>query len=277
MRNLFLFLWKYNFFLLFLFMESLCVYLVIRNNNFQHASVLNSANKMAASIQSVVNSITEYINLRTENDALARENSALRSFIPDATYLDSVQRRFMNDTLYKQQYTFMTARVINNSINRRNNYLTLNKGSKHGVVPEMGVVCSGGIVGIVKDVSENFCTVISFLHKDAKISARVKKNDYIGSMVWEGFDASAGNLKEIARHVNVQKGDTVVTSSFSAIFPEGIVIGTVSEVDKNTSDNFYNIKVRLSTQFGSLSHVYIISNLLKGEQRQLESAQNNDR
>ena len=272
MRNLFLFLWKYNFFLFFLFMESLCIYLVVRNNNFQQASFLNSANKVAANVQSVVNSITEYINLKTENNALARENAALRSYIPDATYLDSVQRRFQNDTVYKQQYTFMTARVINNSINRRNNYLTLNKGSKHGVVPEMGVVCPGGIVGIVKDVSENFCTVRSFLHKDAMITARFKKNGYFGPMVWEGFDPSTGNLKEIARHVNVQKGDTIITSSFSSIFPEGIVIGTVSEVDKNTSDNFYNIKVKLSTQFGSLSHVYIISNLLKGEQRLLESA-----
>ena len=276
MRSLFLFLWKYNFFLLFLFMESLCVYLVIRNNNFQHASVLNSANKMAASIQSVVSSITEYINLRTENDALARENSALRTYIPDATYLDSVQRRFVNDTLYKQQYTFMTARVINNSINRRNNYLTLNKGSKHGVVPGKGVVCSGGIVGIVKDVSENFCTVRSFLHKDVIVTARFKKNGFFGPMVWEGFDPSSGSFKEIARHVNVQKGDTVITSSFSGIFPEGILIGTVSEVDKNTSDNFYYIKVRLSTQFGSLSHVYIVTNLLKEEQSQLESAHSND-
>jgi len=277
MRNLFIFLWKYNFFLLFLFMESLCLYLVVRNNNFQHASVLNSANKAAANIQSVINSITDYINLKTENDALARENSALRSFIPDVNALDSVQRRFYNDTVYKQQYTFMTARVINNSINRRNNYLTLNKGSRHGVVPEMGVVCSGGLVGIVKDVSENYCTVISFLHKDSRISARIRKNGYIGSMVWEGFDPGTGSLKEIARHVNVQKGDTVMTSSFSGIFPEGILIGTIEEVDRNTSDNFYNIKVKLSTSFGSLSHVYIVSNLLKGEQRQLESALGNDR
>ena len=272
MRNLFLFLWKYNFFLLFLFMESLCIYLVVRNNNFQQASVFNSANKVAANIQSVVNSVTEYINLKTENNALARENSALRSYIPDATYLDSVQRRFQNDTVYKQQYTFMTARVINNSINRRNNYLTLNKGSKHGVVPEMGVVCSEGIVGIVKDVSENFCTVRSFLHKDVIISSRFKKNGYFGPLVWEGFDASEGSLKGIARHVNVQKGDTIITTSFSAMFPEGILIGRVSEVDKNTGDDFYSIKVKLSTQFGSLSHVYIVSNLLKGEQRQLESA-----
>ena len=276
MRNLFLFLWKYNFFLLFLFIESLCVYLVVRNNNFQHASVLNSANKVAANIQSVINSITEYINLKTENDALARENSALRSFIPDVYFLDSVQHRVENDSIYHQQYTFMTARVINNSINRRNNYLTLNKGTRHGVKPETGVVCSGGIVGIVKDVSENFCTVISFLHKDSRISARIKKNGYIGSMMWEGFDAGSGNLKEIARHVKVEKGDTVMTSSFSAIFPEGIMIGTVEEVDKNTSDNFYNIKVKLTTPFGSLSHVYIINNLMKDEQRQIESSLSND-
>jgi rod shape-determining protein MreC len=208
---------------------------------------------------------------------LSRENAALRSLLPDINALDSAQWRVQNDTVYKQQYTFMTANVLNNSINRRNNYLTLNKGSRHGVKPEMGVICATGIVGFVKDVSPNFCTVISVLHKDHHTSARIKKNGYYGSLVWEGFDPSIGNLKEIARHVNVQKGDTVVTNSHSDYYPEGIMIGIVDEVDKNTSDNFYNIRVKFSTSFGSLSHVYIVKNRLKEEQQQLEAPLKNDR
>jgi rod shape-determining protein MreC len=126
-------------------------------------------------------------------------------------------------------------------------------------------------VGIVKDVSENFCTVISFLHKDSRISARVKKNNYIGSMVWDGFRTDEGSLKDIAKHVKLQKGDSIITSSFSAIFPEGIMIGTVRSVENDPSENFFHIKVGLSTSFGSLSHVYIVNNLMKDEQRSLEA------
>jgi rod shape-determining protein MreC len=276
MRNLFLFLWKYNFFLLFLFMESVCVYLIVRNNNFQRASVLNSAGAVSARVQTVISSITQYINLKNENDALARENSALRTLIPDAFYLDSVRRSLVTDSLYRQQYEFLPARVIANSVNRRSNYLTLDKGSRHGIRPEMGVICSDGVVGIVKDVSENFCSVMSVLHKDMRLSSRIRKNGYVGSLVWDGFDPWSGNLKEIARHVNIQPGDTVVTSAYSAIFPEGILIGRIASAEKKPSDNFYSIRVRLSTPFASLSHVYIVSNLMKEEQRQLEALQVHD-
>lgn len=271
MRNLFLFLWKHNFFILFLLLESLCFFLIVRNTNYQRASIFHSANKVAAAVNEVVNAAIEYINLKTENEALAAENAVLRTRIPDIHYVDSIHLTSRQDTIYKQQYTFMTARVINNSVNRRNNYLTLDKGSNHGVKPEMGVISASGIVGIVKDVSENFCTVISFLHKDTRISARIKKNGYIGSMVWEGFNSAEGNLKDIAKHVRLQKGDTIITSSFSAIFPEGILIGRVSEVENDPSENFYQIKVRLSTSFGSLTHVYIVNNLMKEEQRMLEA------
>jgi rod shape-determining protein MreC len=252
-------------------MESVCFYLIVRNNNFQQASIFHSANKVATSINDVVNSVKEYINLKEENEALAYENASLRSMIDDAHYVDSVHKTEVADTLFQQQYTFLTARVINNSVNRRNNYLTLDKGSKHGIKPEMGVICASGIVGIVKDVSENFCTVISFLHKDSRISARIKKNNYIGSMVWDGFSSDEGSLKDIAKHVKLQKGDTIITSSFSAIFPEGIMIGTVRSVENDPSENFFKIKIKLSTSFGSLSHVYIVNNLMKEEQRTLEA------
>ena len=171
----------------------------------------------------------------------------------------------------------MTAKVINNSTNRRNNYLTLNKGSKQGVKPEMGVICSDGIVGIVKDVSEHYCSVISFLHKDSRFSARIKKNGYIGSMVWNGYDETHGTLNDIAKHVKVSKGDTIVTSSYSAIFPDGVFIGIVDEVTSTGGNNFQDITVKLSTPFGKLSYVYIISNLYKDEQKALEEPLKNDR
>ncbi len=277
MRNLFLFLWKYNFFIFFLLLETFCGYLVIRNNNFQRASLINSTNSVAANVNSVVSSVTEYINLRTTNDALSRENAALKGLLPDVFYIDSALKHVVNDTVLKRQYVYMTAKVINNSVNRRNNYLTLNRGSLQGVKPEMGVICSDGIVGIVKDVSENYSSVLSFLHKDVKISGRITGTDYFGSMTWPGYEQTHGKLNDIAKHVKVSKGDTIVTTSYSGIFPEDIMIGTVDEVVKGGGDNFQDITVKLSTPFGKLTYVYIVNNLMKDEQRALEEPLKNDR
>jgi rod shape-determining protein MreC len=277
MRNLFLFLWKYNFFIFFLLIETLCGYIIIQNNNFKRATFINSTNTIAAKTNTVVSAVTEYINLRTTNDALSRENAALKTLLPNVFYIDSAITHINKDTVLKQQYEYLTAKVVNNSTNRRNNYLTLNKGSRQGVKPEMGVVCSDGIVGIVKDVSEHYSSVISFLHKDSKISARLKRTGYIGPMTWNGFDETHGTLNDIAKHVRVMKGDTVVTSSFSAIFPEGIMIGIVDDVNSNGGNNFQEIQVKLSTPFGRLSYVYVISNLFKEEQKALEEPLKVDR
>lgn len=277
MRNLLLFLWKYNFFLYFLLLEVFSLYLVSQNSNFHQASLVNSTNRVAARINSVVSSVAGYINLRETNQALARQNAALKSILPGTAYIDSVNRQLVNDTLHHQQFRFMVARVVNNSVNRRNNYLTLDRGAIQGVKPEMGVITDNGLVGIVKDVSDHYCSVISFLHKDSRISARVKKNGFIGSMVWEGYDARTGTLKDIAKHVPLAKGDTIVTSNFSAIFPEGVMIGVIDYVNSATGNNFQEVRVRLSTSFGSLAHVYIVDNLMKEEQQQIEKKQTDDR
>jgi rod shape-determining protein MreC len=277
MRNLFLFLWKYNFFIFFLLIETLCGYIIVQNNNFKRATFINSTNVIAAKTNTVVSAVTEYINLRTTNDALSRENAALKTLLPNVFYIDSALEFISNDTIFKQQYAFITAKVINNSTNRRNNYLTLNKGRSQGIKPEMGIVCSDGIVGIVKDVSEHYSSVISFLHKDTRISARIKNSGYIGSMVWNGFDETHGTLNDIAKHVKVSKGDTIITTSFSTIFPEGVMIGTVDEVNSSGGNNLQEIQVKLSTPFGKLSYVYVVSNLLKEEQKALEEPLKNDR
>lgn len=277
MRSLFLFLWKYNFFIFFLLLETLCGYLIVRNNNFQRASFVNSTNRTAAKVDAGVSAVTEYINLRSTNDALSRENAALKTLLPDVSYIDSAIHASRKDTIYKQQYTFLTAKVINNSINRRSNYLTLNKGSRQGIKREMGVICTDGVVGIVKDVSDHYCSVYSFLHKDTRISAKLKNTGYIGSMVWDGFDPTHGSLNDIAKHVKVSKGDTVITSSYSAIFPEGVMIGIVDEVNAKSGNNFQDISVKFSSPFGKLTYVFIVNNLFKDEQRALEEPFKNDR
>ncbi len=277
MRSLFLFLWRYNFFILFLVMETFSFFLIIRNSNFHRASYINSTNDVAAKVNGTVSAITEYINLTKANEALSRENAALHSLLPGSFYIDSVLKQLVIDTVHRQQYTFVTAKVINNSVNRRNNYLTLNKGGLQGIKPEMGVVCAQGIVGIVKDTGAHFSSVLSLLHKDTRISAKVKKNGYIGSLVWDGFDFRHAILKDIALHVKLAMGDTVVTSSFSSIFPEGIMIGVVENFETREGDKFYTIDVRLSTDFSNLSSVYIVENMMKREQQVLEEKQTDDR
>ena len=177
----------------------------------------------------------------------------------------------VSDSLKHQQYSFIMAKVINNSITRRNNYLTLDKGSLLGVKPEMGVVTSQGVVGIVKNVSEHFCTVMSVLHKDTRIGARFKNNNYFGSLAWEGTDPKTAVLKDIAKHVIFKTGDTVVTTSYSAVFPENILIGTVQSSEIKPGENFYNIQIKLSTNFSNLTYVYVVNNIFKSEQREMES------
>jgi rod shape-determining protein MreC len=271
MRNLFLLLWRNNFTLLFLLLWSVCFYLVFRNNNFQQTSAFNSANKVAGSVLETVNTVKEYLYLRENNESLARENSKLKGMLPESRYEHDSSDVTVTDTLLHQQYTYMSARVVNNSVNRRNNYLTLNRGSLHGVKKDMGVISSSGVVGIVKDVSDHYCTVMSVLHKNTSISTRFKKNNYFGSLVWNGGDPSVATLKEVAKHVKFSKGDTLVTTVYSLVFPEGVMVGVVKDWEVKAGDNFYTINVKLSTSLANLSHVYIVDNLMKKEQKELEA------
>jgi len=271
MKSLFLLLWRNNFTLLFLLLWSICFYLIIRNNNFQQVSVFNSTNKIVASVLEAVNYVKEYINLKENNSSLAKENASLKSLLPESFYDNSALRTAVKDTLFMQQYAFINSRVVNNSISRRNNYITLDKGSDHGIQKDMGVISSSGVVGIVKDVSKHYCTVMSVLHKNTKISTRFKNNNYFGSLVWNGENSREATLLEIAKHVKFKAGDTLVTTVYSSIFPEGIMVGVVKDSELKAGDNFYKITVNLSTNFANLSHVYIVANLFKNEKLELEN------
>jgi rod shape-determining protein MreC len=153
---------------------------------------------------------------------------------------------------------------------RRNNYITLNKGSLHGIKPKMAVISPNGIVGVVKDVSQNYSTVISLLHKAAKVSAKLQKTDNFGSLSWDGTNPDYAYLKDIAIYVKLKQGDTIVTTSYSDIYPEGIMVGTVDRLEEKSNDAFHLIRVKLSTNFNSLTHVYVISDFTRAERDTLE-------
>jgi rod shape-determining protein MreC len=276
MRNLFLFIWKNHFFFLFLLLQALSFYLIFSNSRFHNSSFFNSSNAVAGNLYSAYDEVTGYFNLKNANELLQAENARLLTMSREAMITDTVETTEINEPHFRQKYTFMEAKVINNSINKRNNYLTLNKGSLHGIRPQMAVIAPDGVVGIVKDVSENFSSVLSLLNKNAMISGKLKNTGYFGSVVWEGGDPASAQMYDVPKHAPVNVGDTITTSAASAIFPEGVMLGTVENVVLKDGDNFYRIKLRLSTDFGKLAYVYVVNNLMKEEQLKLEAATQND-
>jgi len=276
MRNLFRFIIKFHFFILFIIIESFSLFLFIQNNTYQKASFINSSNQITGYIYSAYHSMAEYLLLKTANNDLARENAYLRNVIKRSIKTDKEYWNVVRDSVKNRHYHYTPAKVINNSVNRQNNYITLNKGANQGIEPEMGVVSPNGVVGIVRNVSGNFSSVISLLNNSLSISAKIKKNGYYGSLVWDGRDNTIVSLKEIPYHVRISAGDTVVTSGYSAIFPEGLPIGVINDYELKKGANFYYISVRLLNDFRHLSYVYVIENLFKEERKELERTAGND-
>lgn len=269
MRNLLQLIKKYQYFLLFLLFESLSFYLIVQYNTFQQGRMVNFTRSIAASVYEQSAEIRSYLSLREVNADLIEENASLRNTLLSSKIIRSSVFLEMADTLYEQKYRFTTANVINATVSKQNNLLTLNKGEKQGVEPEMGVISSQGVVGVVNAVSGSFSTVIPVINRSLRISARIKGSEYFGSVVWEGINYRYAELNEIPHHVDISIGDTIVTSGFSAIFPEGITVGYISEAEVR-GGNFYNIEIRLANDFKSLHNVMVVKNILKEEQETLE-------
>ena len=276
MRNLLLLVWKNYFFFLFLLLETFCIYLVVQNNFYQRASFVNSSNRAAASILQTSAEVEAYFYLKNENENLSKENAELRSKLMESYSMIVNDRHTVNDTILRQKYQYTSAKVVNNSTNFRSNYITLNKGSDQGVRRDMAVITSTGIVGVVKNVSANFCTVMSLLHKDIIVSSAVKKDGSFGPLIWDGTDIEHATLTDIPTHVRLLKGDTIVTTSFS-FFPANIRIGTVESWQQKAGDNFYTVDVKLLTDFKKLTYVYIVTNMMKEEQDELEKQSESDK
>jgi rod shape-determining protein MreC len=250
--------------------------LIVQNNKYQSASFLNSSNYVAGEVYSSVTSATQYLNLGVVNEQLANENAQYRNMMISSFVFYKDTSKTIIDTIRNQKYTFKQAKVINNSVNRQDNYITLNKGSLHGIKPDMAVITSNGIVGVVRAVSKNFSSVISVLNSNMRVSAKLRKSDYFGSLSWTGSDYRFATLSEVPTHVKIVKGDTIVTSGFSGIFPEDIPVGVVDKVELPEGSNFYEISVKLKTDFKNISYVYVVNNLLRKELTDIERIEKND-
>ncbi len=276
MRNFVRFLVKYHIFLFFLVLQVLCFYLIYSNNRFHQANFVNSSNRLVGTLFAWKSNLTEYIELQRVNDELSLENEELRNQIPESFV--SVNEHFVmiNDTLRERKFRYKSAQIVNSSINKQLNYLTINKGSGEGIVPEMGVIGTDGLVGVVKNVSEHFSTVIPIINQRFIASAELERTGNFGLLKWEGEDYQFASLIDVPRHIDVMIGDTVVTRGASAIYPKGIPIGVVAEVALNEGSNFHEIKVKLAVDFNKLRYVDVIENILKEEQRELETITEED-
>lgn len=275
MRNLIRFLLRYNLVIVFLILEFFAIFILIRFNQYQKATVVGIFQNITGFYHSKVFSLTEYLHLRETNEKLAEENTRLKNALELVYRGDEMFFYRREDTTYQQQYYMTSAKVINNSTNKQRNFITLNKGSEHGIEKEMGVVSSEGVVGVVFGVSKRFSTVISLLNTNFRVSAKIKKNNYFGSLAWDGRHYDRAVLNEIPFHVEISKGDTIITSGYSTIFPEGTMIGVIHDFSIEDG-NFYEIIVDLSTDFRQLTYVNVIRNLTRMEQSELENRTEND-
>ena len=276
MRSLLKFLLRTHFLLLFILIEVLSISLLVNKNNFHRAGFINFSRQFSGKIYTKTANFKQYISLTEENQKLADENTRLLNIIESTYKSDEIFFRSVTDTISNQRYRYTTARIVNNSVNKKHNFLTLNKGNLQGLRPEMAVISNGSIVGVIKGVSGNYATVISLLNLDLKISSKVKKNGYFGSLSWDGKGYNTAILNEIPLHADIQTGDTIITSGYSSIYPEGILIGFISDF-KERRGSFYEINVKLSTDFKNLNNVNVIGNLMQIEIIKLEDQTiNND-
>ncbi len=268
-NRLILLLKKYDYVVVFLLLVIVSVVLMSRTSYYQSSKLISWTNSIAGGWYQGVHSISGYFGLKSENDRLAEENARLRAQLEESyiKYNDSVFT--VNDTTYRQRYSYTEAQVIKNSWNQQNNYVMINKGSSHGIKPDMAVISPDGIVGVVMSVSENFATIMPVLHSDSRNSVKVKRTGISGSLVWDGADYRYAQVIDVPTTHKFLHGDTIITSGLANDFPEGIPVGYVMEAENLSGSGFYIVKIRLATDFNKLDHVYIINDRFGQEMKSL--------
>jgi rod shape-determining protein MreC len=269
MRTLLRFFQKYSNLLLFLLLEVVAVTLLVQDSSYQRSKLMALNRQISGFLYSKVTGVREYFYLKEVNEQLVEENIELRNRLDlISSMLDSANVR--EEVNGEHRYFYVQSRIVHNSIYKQYNYLTINKGKKQGVFRNMGVVSDQGLVGIVLESSANFATVIPILNRDFRLSAKIKSSNYAGILQWDGTSPLYAVLNEIPFHVELSVGDTILTSGFSSIFPEGIEVGTIESFSLEQG-NFYDINVRLFTDFQRLFHVNVIRNYRQEEQLNLEN------
>lgn len=260
MRNLLRLLIKYYAVFLFLILEGAALFLIVQHNNFQHATFINASSGLIGFVNEQWTEVTDFFLLKNENEKLRKENLRLRRLIEyqqtsDPDYFDEI----------------VIADVVNSSVFRQKNYLTINKGENHGIEKQMAVISPQGVIGVVEESSSHYATVIPIINTNFNLSAKIKRNDYFGSLSWNGQSYRVAQLDDIPTYVNAEVGDTIVTSGFSASFPAGKLVGVISHVNRDPNSAFLNIDIKLGSDFKKIQTVYVYKNPLAQEQVNLEN------
>jgi rod shape-determining protein MreC len=272
MRNLISLLWKYHFALLFLFLEILSLSLFLSFNSFQGANFLGFTNEASGRVNESFSNFSSYLSLKETNQELSEENARLREQLKSSYHSLLANRVYFGDTLYEQQYEFISSKIVNSTTNKRNNFVLINKGKRHGIDPDMGIISSKGVLGIVKTVSNNYSLVSSMLHSKIQVSAQLKGSSHFGIVNWPGGDAKTAILYDIPSHVKIKEGNVVETRGSSTYFPKGIEIGKVIEILESDDPAFHEISIKLSHDFSRSGFVYVVKNQLKEEQLEIENS-----
>ena len=265
-------------FILFVLLEVVSFYFIISTNNYWSATYFNTSNRYAAQVLAWSNTVNEYTNLRQVNAELAQENQLLNNRLTQLLQnRPPAPAMYQADSAFADRFKFTVAKVVNNTTQLANNYITIDKGTDDGIHPGMGVISPTGVVGKVKICNQHFSVITSILHSEYLVSSQLVKAGEIGSAKWDGVDPSLIKLEDIPRHKPVSIGDSVVTSGFNLTFPPGILVGRVRSVGIQPNQTFHDITLNLATNFSNLAFVYVVENRLQVEQDQLEKKVENEK
>lgn len=258
-------------FILFVLLEVLCFYFIINTSNYWSATYFNTSNQYAAKILALSNAANDYARLRQVNADLALENQRLNTQLTKLIQSKpAAPTEYQADSAFADRFKFVVAKVVNNTTQFANNYITIDKGTDDGIRPGMGVISPTGIVGKVKSCNRRFSVITSILHSEYLVSSQLVKLGETGTAKWDGIDPHLIKLDDISLTKPVSKGDSVVTSQYNSTFPPGILVGRVRTVGVQPNQTFHDITLNLATNFSNLSFVYVVENRLQNEQEQLE-------
>ena len=274
MQQIFNFIFKNSNRILFLLLLGISLTLTIQSHSFHKSKLISSANFLSGGVYEKVNNINEYLNLKTQNDALALENAKLKSLLFNKKDTSALKK--LDSLKGVKPSDIVVSKVIHNSYNSHENYLTINSGELQGLKPDMGVINDLGIVGIVDDTSPQYSTIVSILNIKSQINAKIKKSNHFGSLIWNGKSTGFVQLIDVPRLASVRKGDTIVTGGQSVIFPENINIGTIDKIYIDNQTNYYTLNVKLFNDMTNLGHVYIIKSKNRDELINLEKKEKDE-
>lgn len=262
---------KNGLFVFFIFLQLIALVLIFSRNSMQQSWLAGQTAAFNSWISGYIDEGTSYLKLKQINDQLVAQNKLLMEQVYGKNSGVPVFRK-VHDTIGGGQiYTFVDGEIVFNSINRKDNYFTINRGKRDGVLPQMGVMAPNGIAGIVINSTDSYALVQSVLSLNKiKINASLKKSGYFGTLTWRGDDSRIMHLADVPKYVPLQIGDTVVTDGKSAIFPQGITIGKVSGYEVDSKTGFWDISVELTERMGNLSKIYVVKNLKKAEVKKIQ-------